>query len=138
MNIIYKARLLLIRFGKVLPFVLCFIVLISYAENLYALASDDVLYYNGYYVLNKPISWFVGQYFEYNISHLVVITIISVAIQTCVYNKMACLYLALNLYQKHFFATHEYENYVYYIIPILNILICTYLCYKGTKTLFTL
>lgn len=45
-------RKFLIRVGKVLPFVVCGLVLISYCENVFALYSNNILYYNGYYVLS--------------------------------------------------------------------------------------
>lgn len=135
MSIIHQTRVLLIRIGKALPFVFCFLVLVSFFEDLLALLTEDYLYYEGYYVLNKPISWFIGTYFEYNITHLVVISIISIAIETCIFNKIACGYLGLNLYEKSYFAEHIYDNEVYYIVSIINIAICAYLCYKGIKIL---
>jgi len=41
MNLIYKSRIGLIRFAKVFPFLLCFIVLISLSETLFALVLSD-------------------------------------------------------------------------------------------------
>ena len=135
MNFIVRTRIALINTGKVLPFVLCIIVLISYTESFTALLTENYLVYGDYYVLNKPISWFIGSYFEYNAQMLVVLTIISIAIQTCVWNKISCLYLALNLIQKSWFAEHEYDITTYYIVIIANMIICAYLIYKGLKQL---
>lgn len=99
--IAHKTRIALIRIGKILPFVLCALVLLSYCENLYALYNNDLLEFGNFYVLNKPISWSIGAHFAYNIQMLFLIFIISFAIQTCVYNKLACSFLAINLYEKH-------------------------------------
>lgn len=131
MSFVYKTRVLLIEIGKSLPFLICAIILVSYTENIYALYNENYMYINDVVVLDKPISHFIGQYFEYGIVHLFVVFVISIAILTCVWNKLACLYLGLNLVQKSWFECHEYDNEVYYIVSALNIIICTYLCWKG-------
>lgn len=127
-------RRLLINVGKILPFVVCFIVLISYIENVYALTIEDYMYYDGYYVLNKQVSNFIGSIFEYNIQTLAVLVLISFAISTCVYNKLACLYLGINLLEKSFF-DFELEPTTIYIICLANILVAGYLTVKGIKML---
>lgn len=134
--ITHRTRILLIKVGKILPFLLCSLVMISYFENFVSLMTQDFVQYGDYYVLRKPISWFIGRYFEYNIQMLLVIVIISFAIQTCIYNKLACAYLAINLYEKSYFLTHEFENEIYYIVAIVNVLICAFFCYKGITILF--
>ena len=127
-------RRLLINVGKTLPFVVCFIVLISYIENIYALMAEDYLYYDGYYVLDKHISNFIGNIFEYNIQTLAVLVLISFAISTCIYNKLACGYLGVNLAEKSYF-DFELEPTTIYIICLANILIAGYLTLKGLRIL---
>lgn len=127
-------RKFLIRVGKVLPFVVCCLVLISYCENVFALYNNNILYYNGYYVLSKPISNAIGNVFEYNIQTLFVLTLISIAIRTCIYNKLACFYLGINLLEKSYFDFELEPTYIY-TICIINIAICGFLCYKGIKQL---
>lgn len=134
-SLIHKTRIFLIRFGKIIPFVLCFIVFISYLENLVALSTEDYLMYNGFYVLNKPISYLIGSYFEYNALFLSFLIVVSFAIETCIYNKLAIFYLAINLYEKSYFTNHVYENNIYYIVAIINALICVFFGYKGIKIL---
>lgn len=132
---IQRIRIILIQLGKVLPFILCLISLISYCESCYALIMQDYVMWGNDVILNKPISWFIGNYFEYNLQMLFVIAIISFAIRTCIYNKLAILYLALNLYEKSYFSNHIYENNIYYIVAIINSLICAFFYYKGIKIL---
>ena len=129
-------RRLLINVGKILPFVVCFIVLISYIENIYALTIEDYMYYDGYYVLNKQVSNFIGSIFEYNIQTLAVLVLISFAISTCVYNKLACLYLGINLLEKSYF-DFELEPTTIYVICLANIIVAGYLTIKGIKILST-
>lgn len=137
MNIdfIVKTRVLLIQVGKVIPFVFCFVVFISFCESLYALLTNDFIEFSDGVYLNKPLSWYIGQYFKYDFVTLIVLTIISFAIRTCIYNKLAILYLAINLYEKSYFSNHIYENNIYYIVAIINSLICAFFCYKGIKIL---
>lgn len=116
-----------------LPFILCSLVLISYIENIYALYNENYLVINDVVILDKKASYFIGEYFEYNLLHLFVVFVISIAIETCLTNKLACCYLAANLYEKSYFAEHEYDNDVYYIVSVVNVIICAYFCYKGVK-----
>ena len=130
MNIIYNARISLIRIGKVLPFIVCLVASISYFESCLALCTENYILYDSYVILNKPISFFIGQYFEYNLQMLVVLCVISVAIETCIYNKLACLYLGINLFEKSYF-DFELDIWQIYVISILNLIISAYFTYKG-------
>lgn len=125
-------RRLLIRIGKILPFVVCFLVGFYYTESLFALITDSFLLYDNVVILNTPISFFVGQYFEYNLQMLVVLCIISIAIETCIYNKLACLYLGINLLEKSYF-DFELEPTTIYIICLANIIVAGYLTVKGIR-----
>lgn len=130
-------RRALIRLGKVIPFILCFIVFVSYLEDVYAIYTNSYMEFADGVYLYKPISWAIGNLFEYNVSHLLVLCVLSIAISTCIYNKMACGYLGVNLYEKYYFPTIElYEEYIY-AICLVNICICGLLVYKGIKILTT-
>ena len=128
---INKFRRLLIRVGKILPFIVCLLILLQYAETAFALLLSDFLVYDDMVIPNTPISFFIGRYFEYNLQMFVVLCIISIAIETCLANKACCVYLGVNLYEKSYFANVElYTEYIY-VICIANILICGCFCYKG-------
>ena len=134
---IHRARIWLIRLGKVLPFVVCFIVMLSYSETIFNLATNDLNNWCGIVIPSKPISWFISGYFEYNLQMLAVLVIISIAIETCIYNKLSCGYLGVNLAEKSYF-DFELEPTTIYIICLANIIIAGYLTYMGiyilTKT----
>ena len=127
---IKRCRRLLIQVGKVLPFAVCFLVVINFTETVFALATNDFLMYDGIVIPNTPLSFLVGLYFEYNLQFLLVLIIISISISTCFYNKLACLYLGINLLEKSFF-DFELEPTTIYIICMVNIFICGFFCYKG-------
>ena len=129
---IRKARIWLIRLGKILPFVICFIVAMSYLETLFSLITNKLVDWCGYTIPNTPLSFFIGLYFEYNAQMLAVMTILSVAIETCRWNKLACLYLGINLIEKSYF-DFELDIETIYCICIINIIASTYLTYKGIK-----
>ena len=131
---INKIRRLLIHIGKVLPFVVCFLMCINYSETAFALATSDYLVYDGVVIPNTVFSFLVGQYFEYNLQMLSVLVIISIAIETCIYNKLACGYLGVNLMEKSYF-DFELEPTAIYIICLANIIVAGYLTHKGIKIL---
>ena len=132
MNVIHKTRIFLIQIGKILPFIVCFIATISYYESIFALCFENYILYDNYAILYKPISFFIGRYFEYNLQTLVVLCVISVAIETCIYNKLACLYLGVNLFEKYYF-DFELEPTTIYIICLVNILVAGYITIKGLR-----
>ena len=132
MNVIHKTRILLIQIGKILPFIVCFIAIISYSESIFALCFENYILYDNYAILYKPISFFIGRYFEYNLQTLVVLCVISVAIETCIYNKLACLYLGVNMFEKYYF-DFELEPTTIYIICLVNILVAGYITIKGLR-----
>lgn len=105
---------------------------VSYTETVFALATSDFVNCGGDIIPNTPISWFLGEYFEYNIQTLAVLVVISVAIETCIYNKLACLYLGVNLLEKSYF-DFEMETWVISVICTLNVIVSCFLVYKGLK-----
>lgn len=132
MNIANKARRLLIRFGKVLPFILCAIVCLQYLESIYALWQNNYKYFIDYTILNTPISFYIANVFEYDILVVIVTFIISAATETCIYNKISVLYLALQLWLKSYL-DFELEPTTIYIISITNVAISGYLTFKGIQ-----
>ena len=132
---IHKFRRLLINIGKVLPFVACFLACLNYAETSFSLATSDLIVWDGIIIPNTPISFAIGNYFEYNFQLLFVLVVISIAIETCVYNKLACIYLTINLLEKSYFV-YELEPMTIYIICAANIIVSSYLTFKGLKILW--
>ena len=129
---INQFRRLLIQVGKVLPFAVCFLIVINYAETAFTLATNDFLMYDGIVIPNTRISFFIGHYFEYNLQMLAVLCIVSIAIETCIYNKLACGYLGINLLEKSCI-DFELEPTTIYIICLANIIVAGYLTYKGLR-----
>ena len=129
---INRFRKLLIQIGKFLPFLICAFVFLNYAETAFALATGDFLAWGGMVIPNTPFSFLVGLYFEYTIQEIVVMAIISIAIETCFYNKMACCYLLVNLIEKSFLTFEIAEPYIYGIC-IINMWVVGYIILKGIK-----
>ena len=129
----YRMRVALINTGKMLPFLICVVVFVSYAESAFALATSDFLDTDDAIILNKPLSWLIADYFRYNIVTIIVLTILSYAINACKWNKLSLLYLATQLYEKEYFLTVELDAFVIYTICAINMIVCSYLIYKGIK-----
>ena len=132
---IHSFRVLLIRLGKVSPFLITFLVFISYGESLLALMTNILAEYNGEVVLYKPISWAIASYFEYDMYVVALLTILAIAIETCIWNKLALLYLFIQLMEKGLLAHVMLDLCAYYIIVITNALISLALTLKGIRNL---
>lgn len=128
-------RRILIRLGKILPFVVCGIVLLNYIECCFALLFDNYVLYDGFVILNTKISFFIGRYVEYDIQMLVVLFVVSIAISTCYWNKFVCFYLGINLLEKSYL-NFELEPHTIFLICLANIIIASFLVYKGLKILY--
>ena len=135
MNIIHRARVTLIRIGKVLPFFVCLLILVSYAEGVYATLTERFVHYGDTYTLYKPISQLIGCYFEYDWMSVLVLTILAFALETCRWNKLAVLYLALHLLFKQWVTNYEFLPAHIIGLCLINITTCTILCYKGLTRL---
>ena len=137
MNLVYKSRIGLIRFAKVFPFLLCFIVLISLSETLFALLISDFVILDGSLTPNTPLAWFIADKYEFEIYSVLAAIFLSIAFETCVWNKASEIYLLVLLKQQTYFPTIElYIEYIY-AICIANILVAGYLTYKCIKILLT-
>lgn len=131
MNLVYKSRIGLIRFAKVFPFFLCFIVLVSLSETLFALALSDFVVFDGGITPNTPFAWLIAKYYTFGFYSIILALVLSICFETCIYNKASIGYLSIYLGQQKYFPTIElYPEYIY-AICIANILVCVFFCYKG-------
>ena len=127
-------RRLLIQLGKTLPFVLCVAILVSYIETVFNLATSHFLYLDGVVIPNTPISFVVGQIFEYDLLVCCIMLTMSIAIEACKWNLWTTFYVFAHIAEKYYF-DFELEPTTIYIICIANIIIAGYLTYKGIRIL---
>lgn len=136
MNLVYKARIGLIRFARVFPFLLCFIVLVSLSETMFALILSDFVIFDEGITPNTPIAWFIASKYEFGIYSVLAAIFLSVAFETCVWNRASEIYLLLFLKQQTYFPTIElYTEYIYAIIAV-NLLCSGFFVFKGITMLF--
>ena len=91
-------RKILIRSGKVIPFILAFVVLIGYIESTCALITDNYeMYANGDIVLFTPISNYIGNMVYIDWFDVLLLYVLAVALEFCWRNMLAVHYLLLNL-----------------------------------------
>ena len=74
---INKFRRLLIRLGKILPFVLCFIALISYFESMIAMLNKRFIQYDEYVLLDTSVSFAINKLIEYDWQTLLVLVVLN-------------------------------------------------------------
>ena len=127
-----NARRLLINTGKVLPFTLCFILLIHYAEVIIAVILNSYTIYNETVVVYTPISFKMAKIFKYNALIVSLTLIISLAIEACKWNLYSCMYLAVNLIERNYLV-FEVTLETILIISVLNVFISAFLVYKGCR-----
>ena len=131
-SFVTNTRIALIRIGKIAPFLVCAIIALSYVESIYSLATNDYVMFDNDTYLNKPISWYIGNYFKYDIATMFILSVLSISTETCIHNKLACVYLGINLCEKSFF-DFEMDLWLIYGICTVNIVVSIFLIYKGTK-----
>lgn len=130
------SRKLLINIGKMLPFILCMAVCVSYIESLHSILGQHYVVWGDEAYLSKPVSFFIGKYLNYNIQMLVLVFIISISVRTCYYNKLACGYLLINTFQKHIFEENAYDVETCCVVCFVNIYACWWLVKNGVSTYF--
>ena len=130
MNIANGARRVLVNCGKILPFVICFIVCISHYETFLSTICGWYVCYGNDVLLSKPISYAIGSVFEYDMLTLFMVLVISVAIETCYWNKIAILYLCINLWERQYFDMALDETTIC-TISFANVIVSAFLVYKG-------
>lgn len=91
-------RKLLIRLGKIIPFVLVFILLVGYVETIYAIitnnteadAEDNIVYY-------MPITFFISEKVFVDWLDVLLVWILCVALELCKYSFRCAYLITLNL-----------------------------------------
>lgn len=129
-----KARKLFVKSSKVVPFVLCALICASYTEIVISLACEDFVCYGNYIVPNVPLSWIIGEYFEYSYPLVIGLLVIVYATSTCKWNKMGCYYVCIALLEKSYF-DFEMDVWLISVICTLNIAISAFLVIKGIQML---
>lgn len=132
---IHAFRRLLIQMGKVLPFLLCFVVLVGYIESFIMAITRKYVIYGSDYIICGNISVQIGSVFEYNYLTVVAMFILSYATETCHWNKLAVLYLFVHLLFKAYIQDIELEETEICILSIINVILSGFLVYKGIKVL---
>ena len=108
-------RKVLIRSGKVIPFVLAFVVAFGYIESAYAIHME--LFEeceDGSVILYTPISNYIGSVIYIDWFDVLLLYVLAVALEFCWRNMLAVHYLLLNLairtLVEHFYLVFKFLN----------------------------
>jgi len=126
-----SARRGIIWIGKYAPFIIVFVVTLSNVEALYSILAKRYATFDGMTIYYKPISWWIGQHFELTIAWIATLTILSVGVEACVWNRACIAFLSVVLWQKDFFIEHTIEESIFTFVLMFNSLIGILLVYKG-------
>jgi hypothetical protein len=130
------ARVILVEFAKWCPFVLCALVCLSHVESYIALKNEDfIIDGDGSTILNKPISFFIGDILEYDWLAIIICGILAMALETCIWNKLTVIYLGINFLERYKFGQIELTPEQIDIICAVNVLVSAFLTYKGISKL---
>lgn len=132
---IYQVRRLLILVGKMLPFVLCFVVLLCSIETIYCVLSDNLIKCGEYTLLNTKMSFALAPLFDYGYLVLALLFILSISIESCIHNKLALLFLCDYEFQGDYFASVEVTTTIVICVTLINAMLCVYFVQKGIKVL---
>lgn len=129
-------RKILIRSGKVIPFVLAFIVAFGYIESAYALHME--LFEeceDGSVILYTPISNYIGSVIYIDWFDVLLLYVLAVALEFCWRNMLAVHYLLLNLAVRTFIE-HFYLDW-WIVVGIASFMaLCGLYCVYGGITIF--
>jgi hypothetical protein len=91
-------RKLLIRLGKIIPFVLAFILLVGYVETIYSIITNNTIVdAEENIIYNLPTSFFLADIVYIDWLDVLLVWILCVALELCKYSfRCACL-ITLNL-----------------------------------------
>lgn len=90
-------RKLLIRIGKVIPFLLAFILLVNYLEIIYSIAYDvTIMDFNGYLIYTTPISNHIGDMVYIDWFDVLLVYVLCFALELCKYTFRCAHLLLLN------------------------------------------
>lgn len=129
-------RRILIRFGKVIPFIFAFVVALSYAETIYSVSNDIIIEdENGGFVYYLPISNYIGNIVYIDWFDVLLLYVLAVALEFCQRNMLAVHYLLLNLVVRTLVERFYLDLWV--IIPLAGFMaLCGLYCvYSGFKML---
>jgi hypothetical protein len=131
-------RKLLIRVGKVIPFVFAFIVVISHIESIFAILNDDIILdLEGYYTYNVPISNYIGNIVYIDWFDVLLLYILAIALEFCWRNMLAVHYLLLNLAVRTLVEHFYIESGIVVGIASFMALAGLYCVYGGFKILLS-
>ena len=103
---------------------------------LFSAATSDFIYYDGYFIVNTPISFAIGLKFEYDLLVCFLVLVTSIAIRACKWNLWTTFYLFVHLAEKAYF-DYELDIEDIYVIAITNMIVSAFFTYKGIKQIKT-
>ena len=131
-------RKILIRTGKIIPFVFAFVVALSYIESIYAVSNEIMVAdTEGGYVYYLPISNYIGNIVYIDWFDVLLLYILAIALEFCWRNMLAVHYLLLNLAVRTLVEHFCIESGIVVGLASFMVLAGSYCVYGGFKILLS-
>ena len=129
-------RKFLIRLGKVIPFVIAFILLISYIETIYAIiSSDTIVDAEDNVVYNLPISFFFADFIYIDWFDVLLVWILCFALELCKYTFRCAYLITINLVFRTIIENANLSNHYIVALCIFMALWSCMCLYGGIKVI---
>lgn len=130
-------RKLLIRIGKILPFLFVAIVLFGYAEDYYAIFNENVIYdADGNGVYYAPISEFISVVVFIDWIDVLLLYILSFALEYCSTTRFCVHLLTLNLVVRFALENGNPSEDAASFVCACMVALCAVALFGGVKKLF--
>lgn len=133
---VHLFRKLLIRIGKVIPFVLAFIVVLGYVEIIYAHGNNlTVMIDDEFETYYTPLSNFIGNIIYIDWFDVLLVWILCFALELCKYSFRCAYYLLLNMFVRAALEYFYLDNGIVVGLASFMALLGLYCVYGGIKVL---
>lgn len=133
---VHLFRKLLIRIGKVIPFVLAFIVVLGYVEIIYAHGNNlTIMIDDEFETYYTPLSNFIGNIIYIDWFDVLLVWILCFALELCKYSFRCAYYLLLNMFVRAALEYFYLDNGIVVGLASFMALLGLYCVYGGIKVL---
>lgn len=129
-------RKLLVRFGKIIPFVLAFISLVGYVETIYSIITNNTIVDTEENIIyNMPISFFLADIVYIDWLDVLLVWILCVALELCKYSFRCAYLITLNLPFRWLVENYETTDNVIITCSFIMTLLSLLCLYGGVKVI---
>ena len=129
-------RKMLVRLGKIIPFVLAFVLFVGYTETIYAIISNNtIIDAEENIIYNLPVSFFLADIVYIDWLDVLLVWILCVALELCKYSFRCAYLITLNLPFRWLVENYEIPDNVIITCSFIMALLSLLCLYGGIKVI---